>query len=50
MSLRYPVSLHDKLLICMSLASHMKESCLTYGVATIRRLLKTIGLFCKRAL
>ena len=31
-------------------AAHMKESCLTYGVATISRLLKFVSLFCKWAL
>jgi len=32
---------------CVTFESHMK---LTYGVATISRLLKIIGLFCKTAL
>jgi len=35
------------------LASHVHSgclSCVTYGVATISRLLKSIGLLCKRAL
>jgi len=38
----------------MSHATHVSESCLrmgeSYGVATVSRLLKIIGLFCKRAL
>jgi len=33
--------------IWMSPVSQMNKSCLTYGVATISRLLKIIGLFCR---
>jgi len=35
--------------MCMSHVSHMNTSWYLYGVATISRLLKITGLFCKRA-
>ena len=52
---RIYLSVHT-LMVWMSHAAYTNASChtstnlSTYGVATISRLLKTIGLFCKRAL
>ena len=38
------------LYVCVYIYTHLRLYLYTYGVATISRLLKIIGLFCKRAL